>query len=54
MVRMLDELSTVQAYPDVLVVDKLEDIWLVSKIQEERKARQNNRSALNSCCNTSR
>ena len=37
---MLDKLSTVQAHPDVPVVDNLEDIWLVSKLQEERKAKQ--------------
>ncbi|DBB00652.1 TPA: hypothetical protein ACH3X3_002330 [Trebouxia sp. C0006] len=28
------------AHPDVPVVDNLEDIWLVSKLQEERKAKQ--------------
>ena len=39
-VRMLDQLSIVQAHPDVPVVDNLEDIWLVSKLQEERKAKQ--------------
>lgn len=33
-------MSTVQAHPDVPVVDNLEDIWLVSKLQEERKAKQ--------------
>ena len=37
---MLDQLSIVQAHPDVPVVDNLEDIWLVSKLQEERKAKQ--------------
>ena len=40
LVRVLDKLSTVQAHPDVPVVDNLEDIWLVSKLQEERKAKQ--------------
>ncbi len=40
MVCMLVKLSTVQAHPDVPVVDNLEDIWLVSKLQEERKAKQ--------------
>lgn len=40
MVCILDKLSTLQAHPDVPVVDNLEDIWLVSKLQEERKAKQ--------------
>lgn len=31
---------SVQAHPDVPVVDKLEDIWLVNKLQQERKAKQ--------------
>ena len=39
-VRMLDCVSTVQAHPDVPVVDNLEDIWLVSKLQEERKVKE--------------
>lgn len=30
----------VQAHPDVPVVDNLEDIWLVNKLQQERKAKQ--------------
>lgn len=33
-------MSTAQAHPEVPVVDNLEDIWLVSKLQEERKAKQ--------------
>ena len=30
----------VQAHPNVPVVDNLEDIWLVNKLQQDRKAKQ--------------
>jgi hypothetical protein len=30
----------VQAHPDVPVVENLEDLWLVTKLQNERKAKE--------------
>ena len=36
----------VQAHPNVPVVDNLEDIWLVNKLQQERKAKQTRQNAV--------
>lgn len=36
----------VQAHPDVPVVEKMEDLWRVSKLQRERKRRQEQAAAL--------
>lgn len=37
--RLVQKLLCVQAHPDVPVVDNLEDIWMVNKLQQERKAK---------------
>ena len=38
--QVVQKLLCVQAHPNVPVVDNLEDIWLVNKLQQERKATQ--------------
>ena len=39
-VTLSDTNRSLQAHPDVPVVENLEDLWMVSKLQRERKARE--------------